>query len=430
MLYPLNLMYANVRDITGEGWMNQDPSTISATQIRVCRLFESLLCPPFSNHLEDCKCMALKDIYGPRPFKCTRFGCQFFRKGYEHAKERNSHTQTHDRPYRCDRPGCEFGQIGFSSSTRLNLHLAHHDEKHRLADQVPPEKEEDHDDDSARRILRDAVRTDNFDAVWSLSTKVPKFAGDLMREAVELGSCAMLEFLLDACPNLDVMNFGVLHRAVEINNLETTQILLDRESRNARSCMGVAMRNRSPDMIKTLLVFDSDNGDNSRDRSDWGFYTVRELLGDKASPERDAEVITCLGLLKTWSRRSYLLECVFTTNALLNCSIPVAKYLLQIGVDINTKGHSTIKPVHSALWTASLKTSEIAARFMKFLLESGAHTTTPPGKKKALSDRPGPKNISKWFGISWEQLVEESRKKYLESKGEIESGVHLDSVST
>jgi ankyrin repeat protein len=102
------------------------------------------------------------------------------------------------------------------------------------------------------------------------------------------------------------------------------------------------------------------------------------------------------------------LKLCFKKNAEKSWSIPIATILLSRGVDINTRGldGSGFTPLYSASGNESLK----AAEFMKFLLRSGADPDVEIARKPAIRERPGPRNISRWFGVSWDEFVRESRK--------------------
>ncbi|KAF3009103.1 hypothetical protein E8E14_009642 [Neopestalotiopsis sp. 37M] len=88
-------------------------------------------------------------------------------------------------------------------------------------------------------------------------------------------------------------------------------------------------------------------------------------------------------------------------------SIPLAEYLLQAGAPVNHQAsRSAPTPLHQAARISSME----AAGFVRFLLLQGAD----PEIKSALStlpvkDEKGPKAMSKWLGISWEELVDQCK---------------------
>ena len=377
---------------------------------------ESLLCRS-AHHQERCKCAFIKDIYGSKPFKCPRFGCPTFRNGFESAEDRDLHLKTHDRPYRCDWPACDFGHIGFASQTRLNAHL----KLHKGNDTAFQTSKDTHVDRIyMERILLDAIKADDIDVIRASASEVPNFAETLLEEAVETTSPETLLLLLEICSGHVVLqNSPVLKRAIDIDNLDAVRLLLDRGFHyyaldwfaNDKYLTG-AILNRSPDMLKLLFQYYPEHVRNIN-----YYVPSSRFLPLDPSPELEARVVKCLGLLKTWTvnPRIYFTEC-FTNNSVGTLSIAVAKYLLKNGVSINAPD-LTQSPSATALYLASAKTSLRAAELMKFLLESGASPEAKPnGETGSLSQRPGPANISQWFGLSWDQLVEESQKVYALSR--------------
>lgn len=401
--------------IVGEEWVNQDPLTISATQLQVFQLFEATLCPA-TKHRVDCKCDTIKRHYGPRPFKCTRFGCQFFRTGFESAADQNRHVLTHDRPYLCDRPNCEFGKIGFSSKSRLHAHLKYH-ENHKLISRAP-EADIDGEDDM-RLFLKDAVKDDNVDIVRAFNSEIRKFAEPLLREAVESSSLRMLELLLEASEGIQINQSKVLLWAVGAGNMAATQMLLDWGASAGKEylwhkCISDAMSKRSPKMLELLLQYNTE--DTSFESMIYDLYDSDIFIKDMNSVE-EANVIMCLGLLRDWSSEKEHMGRVLTMNARKCCSIAIASFLLERGVDVNFHGKKHLTSLSTALYFASAKKGQRAANLMKFLLESGADPLLKPSRSTQLiANRPGPRNIQKWLGMTWEQLVEDSAKVHTASQ--------------
>ena len=396
----------------GDQWINQDPLTISATQLRVHQLFEAALCST-SNHQQDCKSTTIKRYYGLRLFKCNRFGCEFFRIGFESARDRNRHIRAHERPYRCDQVKCEFSQIGFGSQAGLNKHLQHHESKKQ---NFVAQGELD-DKDDMELFLLDAVKNDDTTAVCENISEVDKFATQLTREAARSGSCQMLELLLDACKSLPTNRLNVLPWAVEADNVEAVQLLIDRGTylmghKGGMNCMKIAYTNRSPEMIKTLITHTVMMPHNINYYRTQG---ITLLMTSNYEPELEAKVIRCLDVVEEWADKKYMAYC-FKINAKRGCSIAIARFFLQRGVEVNTRGITNRETASTALYEASRQTGQSAAELMKFLLESGADSSLKGSNcKTAIGDMPGPRNVEKWFGITWDQLIEESARVYAAS---------------
>jgi hypothetical protein len=67
----------------------------------------------------------------------------------------------------------------------------------------------------------------------------------------------------------------------------------------------------------------------------------------------------------------------------------------------------------------SLQNNQASAEMMKFLLEMGADPDPPSriGDGKTADQR-GAKGISKWLGISWEELVEQTQHARMKKQEE------------
>ena len=267
-------------------------------------------------------------------------------------------------------------------------------------------------DDDVELILLDAVKANDLDLVRDFIADVPRFHDKLLEEAVKSSSCEVLEMLLNACNGEGNIETTVLTYAVRADNLEASRMLLDRRAsldfkNDIATYMKLAIDNSSPEMIKLLLPY---NPVQQEDRITNNYLCPMMPSGAEAS--REARVIQCLSLLRDRTRDKQAFEKCFRINAERGCSIAIAEYLLRNGVAVDSR----VSGGNTALRAASSKSDKRAAELMKFLLESGAN---PDVKGKAnsqpIKDRPGPRNISQWLGVSWEQLVEESRKKYAAS---------------
>ena len=284
-------------------------------------------------------------------------------------------------------------------------------------------------------FLQDAVRTENLDIIRKFTSEVQKFAKQLMREAVQVTSCTMLELLLEICPGIDFLTSGeVIRWAMVAKNPEAIRILLSRGftlySAVSDKCFLAYISYTVTEGVPDLLGFFS------RQESAMSF-----VIPKKSSPENDASSIKYFEILANRADHkaaSQNLGACFLVNARLCCSITIAKYLFQRGVPLNfpkktsplQRGRLSILS-STALYLASRRKDQPAAELMKFLLESGVDPEqAPPLKSKTLvSNRPGPVNISKWLGISWEQLVEESRKVYAASQRTTASREELEDGS-
>lgn len=303
--------------------------------------------------------------------------------------------------------------MGFGSQARLNVHLQHHEKQ---GTSTMAHLAEINNNEDVELILLDAVKENDLDLIRDFIADVPNFHKKLLRQAVNSSSCEMLEVLLNACNSEENVESTILVHTVKADNLEASRMLLDRgasvDSRlGGHECMNHAMRNLSPEMIKLLLPYKPVQG-TMAGRSLNMYWGVCCVIPSQAGTSKEARAIQCLSLLRDWTREDKAFERCFKVNAERSRSIAIAEYLLRNGVDVNTR----MQRGNTALYAASAKNTQRAAEFMKFLLESGADPHAEVSSTShPIADRPGPQNISKWLGISWEQLVEESREKHAAS---------------
>ena len=297
--------------------------------------------------------------------------------------------------------------MGFGSQARLNVHLQYHEKRGNRPVAHPTDI--DHNQDDVELIILDAVKANDLDLVRDFIADVPRFSETLLSQAVVSSSSEMLEVLLEACKSDQDIESTVLIQAVGADNLEASRMLLNRgvsvdSEVYGFCCMNYAFKNRSPEMIKLLLPYEP---------TPTSFKSfLRFFIPLNTTRLEDAKAIQCLSLLQDCMTENDFDEC-FILNAERGCSIAIAEFLLQNGVKIDRLDSAG----HTALYFASFKKTRTAAELMKFLLESGADPHVEIKGRPRIAQKPGPRNISKWFGISWEQLVEESRKKHAASSG-------------
>ena len=309
--------------------------------------------------------------------------------------------------------------MGFGSQARLNVHLHYHEKqgKKPAAHLVNIDK-----DDDVELIILDAVKADDIDLVSDFIADVPRFSRKFFEEALVSSSYEMLDVLLKACNSeLNYDNFNeshLLNYAVDADNLEATRMLLNRGASlkyrggEVGTFPGIAkaMSNLSPKMIKVLL---SDRHIQEMiAKNEWRKPSLGWIFFRNLERSKEARLIQCLSLLPDWTQKRKEFESCFVDNTERFCSIAIAEFLLRNGVNINSHPNGG----NTALFHAAKRKDQRAAEMMKFLLESGADPLAPAlSRSQPIADRPGPRNISKWLGVSWEQLVEESRKKHAAS---------------
>jgi hypothetical protein len=93
------------------------------------------------------------------------------------------------------------------------------------------------------------------------------------------------------------------------------------------------------------------------------------------------------------------------------CSIPLAKELVELGADFDypvNRYHNS--GGMTALRLAARRTSKESALFIQFLLSQGASSYESRSRRHGadvfnIGNERGAKEISKWLGVTWEELV-------------------------
>ena len=148
----------------------------------------------------------------------------------------------------------------------------------------------------------------------------------------------------------------------------------------------------------------------------YGQRFIRHALLETARGDPDNEAF----ILLLWERINLTkaLSKAYLGDALLSvagtcCSVKLAKYLIDAGAPIDHRRRDKyFTPLHRA---ATQNNSE-AAELVRFLLGLGADpaafATSIPGhgsKVRRIRDEAGAKGISKWLGMSWDDLVEKTK---------------------
>ncbi|KAF5968445.1 Nacht domain-containing protein [Fusarium bulbicola] len=133
------------------------------------------------------------------------------------------------------------------------------------------------------------------------------------------------------------------------------------------------------------------------------------------------EKFKAFDILKARDRHTVLRAIADTT-----CSINLARYVIQHGGEVDGKAHDNSP---TALQFAARKTTQQAADLMKFLLLQGADPNMGARKSsgmapKMIRDERGAREISKWLGVTWEELVEQTTEELQRIKREEKKCCH------
>lgn len=395
---------------------NKSPLSIFSTYANIHCQLQSLLCQG-SHSKTSCRCKDLDSSYGPRLFKCDRLGCRFHNLGFELQKERKAHVEAHDRRFKCPKLDCQFSDLGFISKAALRQHMDHCHREEIFVPRSPTPIALDMEPQDLDILFVDSVRAGDIDNVRQLLGRVSDdVSNGGYLTAVRWSTPAMVKLFLDfgkdinAIPR-DPRMRGLPHdvpliRAIQGRNLEVANHLLNHGCDLNRIVtrtgpLDAAMLHDScKDKLKavTLLI---DHGVDLSQRS----YTMSNLI--PMDNNHNLEVIKLLEIFKVAPQTDDEFTATLKTVAIRNRSIEVAEYLLNNGANIDGISRST-NDQGSPLCLAARATTRSAAKFMKFLLESGADPYRTL-KGKSPGDQRGAKNISKWLGMTWDELVESTK---------------------
>lgn len=84
----------------------------------------------------------IEERYGGGFFKCPRFSCSLFTKGFTSFEERENHIKKHERPFRCSEENCVMNAYGFASASERDKHMGEtHTPMTFQDDEFPTEQE-------------------------------------------------------------------------------------------------------------------------------------------------------------------------------------------------------------------------------------------------------------------------------------------------
>lgn len=380
-----------------------------------CQL-ENLLCQG-KYHNPGCRCRTLQDRYGQLIFKCNIFGCRFHRLGFETRLERDNHIKDH-RNFKCPELACQFSDIGFKSEIALRQHVRQIHQK-EVESQTTFSVLDDKELKDVDSLLVDSVLAGEIEYVRRFLESASENASTkAYLTALRSSTVAMVELFItfgkeiDSTINYDNSgyNYIPLVEAVKAENFEAASLLLSRgcdvHKKQAKtiitfddSALDYAMTIKDPDIsFKFIYLLMSYGVDLSRRRR----HLIQLIPSGK---ERNIQVIQMLENFKSAQRHNDNFSTLLKDVVSQNCSIEIAKYLLKNGADVNTRRSSLSEIFATPLYIAAQKPSKEAAEFAKLLLESGANPFLKVRGNLAGEQR-GARNISRWLGVTWDELVE------------------------
>jgi hypothetical protein len=414
---------------SGTKWTNFDPLTMSDTSTRIYEQFEALFSKKeeYENRYQN----AIQRHYGKRPFKCGFLNCSFRRYGFETRSLRKSHIKYHDRPWKCGFPDCEFQGGGFLSRKMRDEHL---DRFHQEAGAVAIAATEKPDADEIQPLLFDLVKSDSVDIVKNLLEQLDGLPHSCQTElrmyAARFGSPSMLDLIAPFDPQM--FNHELIKCSIKYKNLEAFRHLLSQRKGAVKN--GVWSRTYAYIGAEVL------QSDSEEIFEEWSKYVRFEFetwkpIKKVASLYASTTIITATAgqpykeqlLSMLWRKhvmKSLDAKCMgraLTSVASSSCSVELAKLLIDHGAMVDHKWSASSS---TPLQCAARRTTAAAAELMKFLLSCGADPEARPASASArhkileIREEKGAKGISKWLGVSWDELVAQTKEEREKAKAE------------
>ncbi|GAQ07430.1 hypothetical protein ALT_4751 [Aspergillus lentulus] len=287
-------------------------------------------------------------------------------------------------------------------------------------EQTPPRvlSEDTIEQDEVQALVLDLVREDEVEMVERLLPRVDdlyRFSSLLGKTVGELGSLPMAQMITR------VYEEGAKHRAVDqfyhgaikSCNVKFSDWLINSNQMpeyrdEAASITAAFVKTDSEDMWRLCEQFMaalSRADDMDRRMSDVCFE--EPVINATCRVAKRESMLLSLwesvaGIKKLKAAKlSYSLGVVARTT----CSIPLGRALLQYGADVNgQRGKLAVSPLQFAARKSSIENAE----FMRFLLSAGADPDQVSRSRKP-SDGIGAKEIVRWLGMTWNELVEQTR---------------------
>lgn len=390
------------------------------------------------------------------------------RQGFGTRSLQRSHMVNHGLPWRCDVAGCEYSETGFLSQRMQREHLdSFHTEGQSHLPVSHLDATENNDQEDITSILFDLVKADRGTEVKALlhhfkALKTPTQI-QMLQFAAKSSSTSAMRILFNHWYGKNKRDaLGVLVSAIQGKNLEAVEWLLRNTdtrlkgetsypeyrdiskftgtpelyswtSRDAWSnILASVLESDCETLFQTLLpefvveFLTERNGANLEPPSSRSTLArSMSLVVIKATsrqPEREER------LIMIWERISKNVTSKNFERTLrqalgyvvgLCCSVPMAKALLSYGAPVNyTTNNQSIgsfrTPLHKTLRKSRPETAEMA----RFLLYRGANPDFRALRcnVELIKDEIGAREISKWLGMTWDELV-------AKVKADLEAGI-------
>lgn len=281
------------------------------------------------------------------------------------------------------------------------------------------------DADEIQPLLFDLVKADKVDVVKTLLSEFNDLSDstklELRKLAVRSGSPTMVDLIVPF--HKDIFERESLIYSIQGRNVENFKYLLSR----SKNCIVPWGWRRSYARIASAVLI----SDLEEMLEEWAKYVDIEFKASKTSQGRpvgaryiEVEVIRATArhpnreklLLLLWRKMDLNKPCgnIYLGDALVNvasttCSVKLAEFLVKGGAKVD---HRRSPQYPTPLNHAARQTTAGAAEMMKFLLFSGADPEAKASRANLrIQDEKGAKGISKWLGMSWEELVTKAKEE-------------------
>lgn len=307
--------------------------------------------------------------------------------------------------------------MGFKAENALRKHIDECHKAQALSKNIRPSIQ-DIEPDQLEALLTDAVTACEVEYVRRFLPRASdEISNKLYMKAVTTSTAAVVELFVSHGKDINKVfprpaspkNYWVpLIEAVKAKNVEVATFLLDRgcdiygkklsgvlQLTALDHAMGIPEIDMSMEMINLLIY-------HGVDLVKRAMHLFSMIPFDS---RQDSQTIKRLELFKFALVKGDDFNDVLVGLAEKNCSIDIAGFLLRNGADVNTRGSQGGPQKRTALYSAVRKKTAEAAQLAKFLLESGADPSAKV-RGRTAGELPGAQNISKWLGMTWDELVE------------------------
>jgi hypothetical protein len=326
--------------------------------------------------------------------------------------------------------------MGFQSQSQFQKHWLR---CHQDAAPKPNQPIDDPDDDEIQPLLFDLVTMGKLDEVNRLFPRFCELPYEVKEELKKLaafaGSIAMVRLLMETASPTDTVWCNVISESMKGENIEVLSWAASEFQPGkyvGRSLIPIHEAAMSSSAVEVFELWEK----NFSKFDLWKLPCVVSANLIRAVKGRIPEI----RLSALWKERTLSgelstehLGVALKTVAETTCSIVLAKTLVECGANVNFKRTANLSE-RTALHVAAMKTTVAAAELMKLLLLSGADPNISArikgdrfqGKRRPRETRTpsmerGAQNISKWLGMTWDQLVkwaEEQRRKRSQNEPE------------